>query len=272
MSSSSIQTQQQQQPTQVVPLTLDANTADSIFKANKKISDYVHQIANEPSVGMYHVQEHIRKTIPKNVAIKKEIRELDTHIEELMYNVDDSSATIQSIAEIQTFNHIHDLLLSSIDKVSKLVNNKSLQFINSSHLKSTASSTFSSYKSFDQLSTGSGGSSSSITTPSITPNSSVQYDNTTLNNNNDNNNNFTTNNNNNINDSESSDNFNEIPINNTIQSTPETYDYLSTSKKKSSKSKKSTSSSLNSSSSTVSSSSSSSNKKKDKDVLQPKQF
>ncbi|EGG16011.1 hypothetical protein DFA_09683 [Cavenderia fasciculata] len=138
------QQQQQQQPQQVL-LTLDANTAESILKSNKKISDYIHHLANEPSVGMYHVQEHIRKAVPKNVTLKKEVKNLTSHIEDISYNVDDSIKAIQSINEITTFNHIHELLVSSIDRASKLVNNKSLAYVNSQQKDSSASRTFSSF-------------------------------------------------------------------------------------------------------------------------------
>ena len=38
--------------------------------ANKKLGEFFYLLANEPSVGLYHVQEHIRKTIPKNTEVK----------------------------------------------------------------------------------------------------------------------------------------------------------------------------------------------------------
>ncbi len=36
----------------------------------KSTSDYLTRVANEPSVGLYHVQDHIRRSIPKFVDIQ----------------------------------------------------------------------------------------------------------------------------------------------------------------------------------------------------------
>jgi len=34
------------------------------------LSEYIQLMANEPSIGLYHVEEHIRKTVPRFVEIK----------------------------------------------------------------------------------------------------------------------------------------------------------------------------------------------------------
>ena len=34
------------------------------------MTQYVHTLANEPTLGLYHVQEHIRRAVPKCVDIK----------------------------------------------------------------------------------------------------------------------------------------------------------------------------------------------------------
>ncbi|GAM23986.1 hypothetical protein SAMD00019534_071610, partial [Acytostelium subglobosum LB1] len=292
MSSSSIRP-----PPQQAPLTLDTNTAELITKTNKKISDYVHQIANEPSVGLFHVQEHIRKAVPKNVTLKKDMKSLSTHIEEVSYEVNDSTSTVQIFAEINTFDHIHKMLLSSIDKVSKLVNNKQLQFVNSSHLKPTASTTFSSFhKTFEPstvpTSSSSLSSSSSNTQTNASVLSSSQVTGTSdlgASQDNNNNNNIVVNNSGNdipiesntsaavtsmnMNESQdgttseqqmstSADSFNEIPVSSTPPSSSSSIDYLSTSssKKKTTGKKKSTTSN------------GTPKKKKEEVILQPKQF
>ncbi len=37
---------------------------------NKNLSEYVQLLANEPSIGLFHIQEHIRKSVPKMVDLK----------------------------------------------------------------------------------------------------------------------------------------------------------------------------------------------------------
>ena len=37
---------------------------------NKNLSEYIHLNANEPSIGLFHVQEHVKKTVPKLVETK----------------------------------------------------------------------------------------------------------------------------------------------------------------------------------------------------------
>ena len=64
--------------------TLDEDTATSIGKgmyytrrcewltlvANIKLSQFLYHMANEPSIGLFHVNEHAKRSIPKIVSIK----------------------------------------------------------------------------------------------------------------------------------------------------------------------------------------------------------
>ena len=36
-------------------------------------SDYVHTVANEPSLGLYYVMEHIQRSVPTVVGLKREL-------------------------------------------------------------------------------------------------------------------------------------------------------------------------------------------------------
>jgi hypothetical protein len=38
--------------------------------ANKKLSLVLYHLANEPSVGLYHVNDHVTRTIPKLIGVK----------------------------------------------------------------------------------------------------------------------------------------------------------------------------------------------------------
>lgn len=49
---------------------LDVETSKKIDRLHINMSKYLHKMSNEPSIGLFHVQEHIRKTVPKYVATK----------------------------------------------------------------------------------------------------------------------------------------------------------------------------------------------------------
>lgn len=61
--------EQQQQQLRPV-LTLDASTAKLMYQTSQEMSSYIQQVANEPTIGLFHVQDHIRRNIPKNVELK----------------------------------------------------------------------------------------------------------------------------------------------------------------------------------------------------------
>jgi hypothetical protein len=45
-----------------------------ILYINKNISEYLYLLANEPSIGLYHVTEHVKRTIPKLIEIKNDFK------------------------------------------------------------------------------------------------------------------------------------------------------------------------------------------------------
>ncbi|KAN0024753.1 hypothetical protein ACTFIV_009162 [Dictyostelium citrinum] len=137
-----VEQQQQLRPV----LTLDASTAKLMYQTSQEMSSYIQQIANEPTIGLFHVQDHIRRNIPKNVELKKNIKALGEKIEEKSFDIDYSTKTIKTFSEIQTFSNISSLLQQSIERANKLVNNKSLLFVNSQMAAPSSSKTFSSFQ------------------------------------------------------------------------------------------------------------------------------
>lgn len=53
--------------------TIDTDSAKRIERVNLRLSKYLHQLGNEPSLGLYHVSEHIKKSVPKSVKMKVQI-------------------------------------------------------------------------------------------------------------------------------------------------------------------------------------------------------
>ena len=76
-----------------------------------RINKTLHVIANEPSLGLYRIQEHVRKTIPK---LSNCVISLDTSDKQLHGLVYDTQFAIQTVKEIDksesTFENIELLL------------------------------------------------------------------------------------------------------------------------------------------------------------------
>jgi len=102
------------------PLALDTDTAERVIKTTKKTSSFFHLLANEPSLGLFHVQEHIRKNAPKLGDIKKEMGKKATNIEEISYDLNYSLQTIQSLHDLTTFENIKVKLDTCIELIHKI--------------------------------------------------------------------------------------------------------------------------------------------------------
>ena len=64
------------------------------------IQNYAHLlniIANEPSLGMYRIQEHIRKTLPKLDQQCSTLEATNEKFKDLLYGVEQSTHAIKSI-------------------------------------------------------------------------------------------------------------------------------------------------------------------------------
>jgi len=88
--------------------------SDQIQKANRKFSEYFHYLANEPSIGLYHVQEHVRKTIPRNSELKKDLKKKSQLLEEVTYDVDYSLSAVRGLVDLTTFTNIKALIEQSV--------------------------------------------------------------------------------------------------------------------------------------------------------------
>jgi len=69
-------------------------------------------------LGLYHVQEHIRRTIPRNTELKREIKKKYQAVEAATYDLDFSLQTVKSLHDLVTFKDIKEML----DKANELVN------------------------------------------------------------------------------------------------------------------------------------------------------
>ena len=79
------------------------------------IQNYAHLlniIANEPSLGMYRIQEHIRKTLPKLDQQCLKLNESNEKFKDLLYGVEQSTHAIKSIENAEdSLNNIEHTLV-----------------------------------------------------------------------------------------------------------------------------------------------------------------
>jgi hypothetical protein len=54
--------------------TLDNETSKRASQLPLRFSKYVHQLANEPSLGLFHVQAHVKKSVPRCIEVKVKLK------------------------------------------------------------------------------------------------------------------------------------------------------------------------------------------------------
>ncbi|CAN8317239.1 unnamed protein product [Cochlearia groenlandica] len=75
------------------------STVDGFAEINESLADMIKYIANEPSVGLYYIQQHVRKATPNvltlNTNVLEKSRETALHTEDL----EDSIAMVKSMKD-----------------------------------------------------------------------------------------------------------------------------------------------------------------------------
>jgi len=128
---------------------LDTETSDRLLRANRNASEYLNLLANEPSVGLYHVQTHIQKSVPKIVNQKKDVNSQTKQVTDAYYDLDFSAKTIKELQENTTFSNINQLLTDSM-KMAEEVVKRGFTYSGSKLLKSPSSSPSSSPLTFSE--------------------------------------------------------------------------------------------------------------------------
>ncbi|CAH8635813.1 unnamed protein product [Schistosoma rodhaini] len=84
-------------------------------KVTATTSDLLISLANEPSLAYFHIQEHIRKSIPEILKYQLKIEHLDSQLRGSCYDLDYALDNVKSISKATIhFNRINELLKSSL--------------------------------------------------------------------------------------------------------------------------------------------------------------
>jgi len=88
----------------------------------KKLSEYIHHISNEPSIGLFHVCDHIHRTIPKFVDIREELKKDTRTVKDFSDDIESTILTIKELQNVNTFLIILDQLTHSNNLIDAILN------------------------------------------------------------------------------------------------------------------------------------------------------
>ncbi|XP_020621147.1 BLOC-1-related complex subunit 8 homolog isoform X2 [Orbicella faveolata] len=89
-------------------------TEYKLRRVTEKFLENIHTMLNEPSVGLYRMQEHVRRSLPQLVDKKIEMQSLHKKVQGISYDVEYSLKTVQSMQNISHFTIIQECLKSAI--------------------------------------------------------------------------------------------------------------------------------------------------------------
>ncbi|XP_002165287.2 BLOC-1-related complex subunit 8 homolog isoform X1 [Hydra vulgaris] len=99
---------------------LDPEKDYKVRRITSLVNESIHIAANEPSLGLYRIQEHVKRTLPHLVKRKKELSSINTRIQDASYDLGLSLEVIESISQIKHFTRIKEALQNAISYKIKL--------------------------------------------------------------------------------------------------------------------------------------------------------
>ncbi|XP_072038555.1 BLOC-1-related complex subunit 8 homolog isoform X2 [Amphiura filiformis] len=92
--------------------TIDTEVEYRVKKVTEKFSECLHIVANEPSLALFRLQEHVRKSLPKLAQSKVDLTQLKQDVQGTCYDVDYATKTVRDM-------HSSQEPLSSIEALIK---------------------------------------------------------------------------------------------------------------------------------------------------------
>jgi hypothetical protein len=105
-------------PVKISTKTIDTDTIGRLNKANQRMSQFLYNLANEPSVGLYHVNDHIRRTVPRLVTSRQEIHHHKVEMDKTSCDIEEILPTVRTIGSLTAFKSMQSLLQKSIQLAS----------------------------------------------------------------------------------------------------------------------------------------------------------
>lgn len=84
------------------------------------MNEVVTIAANEPSLGLFRLQEHVINTVPKQVSERIEIDEISQRLNGINFDMDYDTEAVKAMAEVTHFGNIASDLQKAIELKQKL--------------------------------------------------------------------------------------------------------------------------------------------------------
>ncbi|XP_062507729.1 BLOC-1-related complex subunit 8 homolog [Corticium candelabrum] len=107
-----------------LPPDIDNEAERKVKKVTDKLSECLHLAANEPSLGLYRLQEHVRRAVPDSVERKRQLKNIQQRAQGLGYDADYAVKTLQSLSGMTHFRGVQEQLKKAIEFKRKLNANK----------------------------------------------------------------------------------------------------------------------------------------------------
>ena len=84
-------------------------------KICSKLNEAIYIAANEPSLGMYRVQEHVRFSIPKLARCQREFQNIQLKVEGSSYDLEYDTETLKKMGSLTQFTSIRNKIRKAIE-------------------------------------------------------------------------------------------------------------------------------------------------------------
>ncbi|KRX22107.1 Protein MEF2BNB -like protein, partial [Trichinella nelsoni] len=79
------------------------------------LSECLYMVAHEPTLGLYRIEEHIRKSVPALVEMQHKIQKMNERIEGVCFDINNAITAVEDItSSMSVFNSIHENLRSCL--------------------------------------------------------------------------------------------------------------------------------------------------------------
>ncbi|XP_071503832.1 BLOC-1-related complex subunit 8-like [Diadema antillarum] len=94
---------------------MDLEVDYKVKKVTDRLSECLHIVVNEPSLALYRLQEHVRRSMPQLSQCKMELASLQQEVQGKCHDVDYAKRAVEGMsASVRPFNSINTLLKSAI--------------------------------------------------------------------------------------------------------------------------------------------------------------
>lgn len=93
----------------------DPDLEVKVKKALERVSENIHISANEPSLAVYRLQEHVRRALPPTVTRRQHVTALHSQLQGACYDVEYALGAVRGMQESnEKFSSLLELLKNSI--------------------------------------------------------------------------------------------------------------------------------------------------------------